>query len=51
MIGQRLDIATRQTSDQIVEMLRGRVFEYLFVRELLVDVASRPANQPSETRE
>ncbi|HVQ16899.1 MAG TPA: hypothetical protein VMS40_25020, partial [Vicinamibacterales bacterium] len=51
VIGQRLDIATRQTSDQIVEMLRGRVFEFLFVRELLVDVASRPANQPSETRE
>jgi len=51
VLGQRLDIATRQTSGQIVEMLRGRVFELLFVRELLVDVASLPANQPSETRE
>jgi 4-amino-4-deoxy-L-arabinose transferase-like glycosyltransferase len=51
VIGQRLDIATRQTSAQLVEMLRGKVFQYLFVKELLVDVASRPANQPSETRE
>jgi 4-amino-4-deoxy-L-arabinose transferase-like glycosyltransferase len=51
VLGQRLDIATRQTSAQLVEMLRGKVFEYLFVRELLVEVASRPVNQPSETRE
>lgn len=51
VLGQRLDIATRQTADQIVEILRGRVFEYLFVREVLVDAASRPANQPIETRE
>jgi len=51
VLGQRLDIATRQTSAQLVEMLRGKVFEYLFVRELLVEMASRPANQPSETRE
>jgi 4-amino-4-deoxy-L-arabinose transferase-like glycosyltransferase len=51
VLGQRLDIATRQTSAQLIEMLRGKVFEYLFVRELLVEVASRPANQPSETRE
>jgi 4-amino-4-deoxy-L-arabinose transferase-like glycosyltransferase len=51
VLGQRLDVATRQTSSQIVEMLRGRVFEYLFVKETLVDVASRPATQPIETRE
>jgi len=47
VLGQRLDIATRQTSAQIVEMLRGKVFEYLFVREVLIDATS----QPSETRE
>jgi hypothetical protein len=50
VLGRRLDVATRQTSGQIVEMLRGKVFEYLFVRELLVET-SRPTNQPSETRE
>jgi 4-amino-4-deoxy-L-arabinose transferase-like glycosyltransferase len=37
VIGQRLDIATRQTPEQIVDMLRGNVFEHLFVRELLVE--------------
>ena len=37
VIGQRLDIATRQTSEQIMDMLRGNVFEHLFVKELLVD--------------
>lgn len=47
LLGQRLDIVTRQTPAQLVEMLRGRVFEYLFVRELLIEAAS----QPSETRE
>jgi hypothetical protein len=51
VLGRRIDIATRQTSAQIVEMLRGKVFEYLFVRELLVEVTSHPVNQASETRE
>jgi 4-amino-4-deoxy-L-arabinose transferase-like glycosyltransferase len=37
VIGQRLDIGTRHTPEQIVEMLRGNVFEHLFVKELLVD--------------
>jgi 4-amino-4-deoxy-L-arabinose transferase-like glycosyltransferase len=51
VLGQRLDVGTRQTTAQIVEMLRGKVFEYLFVREVLVDAANRPASQPIETRE
>jgi 4-amino-4-deoxy-L-arabinose transferase-like glycosyltransferase len=51
VLGQRIDIATRQTSAQIVEMLRGKVFEYLFVREVLVEVTSHRANQANETRE
>lgn len=49
VLGQRLDIATRHTSDQLVEMLRGKVFEYLFVKEVLVE--SRVTTQPSETNE
>ena len=51
VLGQRLDIATRQTPAQIVEMLGGKVFEYLFVKELLVEAANRTASQPIETRE
>jgi hypothetical protein len=37
VLGQRLDIATRHTPDQIVDMLRGNVFQHLFVREVLVE--------------
>ena len=37
VLGERLDIATRQTPDQIRDMLRGNVFENLFVKELLVE--------------
>jgi 4-amino-4-deoxy-L-arabinose transferase-like glycosyltransferase len=39
VLGQRLDIATRHTPDQIMEMVHGRVFEHLFVKELLVEAA------------
>jgi 4-amino-4-deoxy-L-arabinose transferase-like glycosyltransferase len=42
VVGERLDIATRHTRDQIIEMLRGRVFEHLFVKEILVEAAVRP---------
>ena len=41
VLGQRLDIATRQTTDQIMELARGRVLEYLFVKELLVEAGAR----------
>jgi hypothetical protein len=37
IVGQRLDIGTRHTPAQIAEMLRGNVFEHLFVRELIVE--------------
>jgi 4-amino-4-deoxy-L-arabinose transferase-like glycosyltransferase len=37
VLGERLDIATRHTPAQIVDMLRGNVFEHLFVREVLVE--------------
>jgi 4-amino-4-deoxy-L-arabinose transferase-like glycosyltransferase len=36
VLGERLDIATRHSGEQIMEMLRGRVFEHLFVKEVLV---------------
>ena len=36
IIGQRLDLGSRHTSRQIIEMLKGRIFEHLFLKELLV---------------
>jgi hypothetical protein len=37
VLGERLDIATRQTPEQILDILRGNVFEHLFVKEFLVE--------------
>jgi 4-amino-4-deoxy-L-arabinose transferase-like glycosyltransferase len=37
ILGERLDIATRHTPQEIVDMLRGNVFEHLFLKELLVE--------------
>ena len=37
IIGQRLDLGSRHTSKQILEMVKGRVFEHLFLKELLVE--------------
>jgi 4-amino-4-deoxy-L-arabinose transferase-like glycosyltransferase len=37
IIGRRLDLGSRHTSKQIIEMLKGRVFEHLFLKELLVE--------------
>jgi len=41
VLGERLDIATRQTPKQILDMLRGNVFEHLFVKEFLVEPGER----------
>jgi 4-amino-4-deoxy-L-arabinose transferase-like glycosyltransferase len=40
VIGQRLVLSSRQNSRQIREMLRGRVFEHLFLKELLIEAAA-----------
>jgi 4-amino-4-deoxy-L-arabinose transferase-like glycosyltransferase len=37
IIGQRLDLGSRHTTRQIVEMVKGKVFEHLFLKELLVE--------------
>jgi hypothetical protein len=52
VLGQRLDIATRQTPAQIAAILRGQVFDYLFVREFLVEAgphreSAQPATSPA----
>jgi 4-amino-4-deoxy-L-arabinose transferase-like glycosyltransferase len=45
VLGQRLDLGTRHTPEQIMEMLRGHVFEHLFVKELLVEAAPAQHDQ------
>jgi hypothetical protein len=40
IIGRRLDLGSRHTTKQIIEMLKGRVFEHLFLKELLVEAAA-----------
>jgi 4-amino-4-deoxy-L-arabinose transferase-like glycosyltransferase len=37
VIGQRLDIRGRQSSAELKEMLHGKVFQHLFVREWLIE--------------
>ena len=37
VIGQRLEMRSRHSSRELMEMLRGRVFELLFVKELLIE--------------
>jgi 4-amino-4-deoxy-L-arabinose transferase-like glycosyltransferase len=39
ILGQRLDIRSRQSKEEIEDMLRGNVFQHLFVRELLIESA------------
>jgi 4-amino-4-deoxy-L-arabinose transferase-like glycosyltransferase len=44
VLGQRLDIGTRHTPGQIVDMLRGNVFDHLFIREVLVEATPIPGH-------
>ncbi len=43
VIGQRLELRSRHNARELWDMLRGNVFNQLFVRELLVEV---PGSQP-----
>ena len=38
VIGQRLDLGSRHTPVQIKEMLRGKIYENLFLKEVLIEV-------------
>jgi len=38
ILGQRLEIRGRQSDDEIMQMLRGDVFQHLFVKELLIEI-------------
>ena len=44
VIGQRLDLGSRHTSKQIIEMVKGKVFEHLFLKELLVQTGGASFN-------
>ena len=46
IIAQRLDLSSRHTSQQIREMLKGKVFEHIFVQEFLIDARPVPTNVP-----
>ncbi len=47
LIGQRLEIRSRHTSAELKDMLRGNVFNQLFVREILVEVpGAEPVAHP-----
>ena len=49
LIGQRLEIHSRLNSRELLDMLRGNVFDQLFVREILVEVpGARPVALPSD---
>ena len=38
ILGQRLDIRSRQSDSEVKQMLKGEVFQHLFVKELLIEV-------------
>ena len=46
VIGQRLELHSRHTKSELLDMLRGNVFNQLFVREILVEV---PVSQSAAT--
>jgi len=46
VIGQRLDLGSRHTSKQIMEMIKGKVFEHLFLKELLVEASGVGQDEP-----
>ena len=51
IIGQRLDIRTRHSAGEIMDMLRGNVYENLFVKEALVKSFNRPASTTSDVKQ
>lgn len=44
VLGQRLELRGRQTNAEMQEMLRGKVVEHLFARELLIDASGAAQN-------
>jgi 4-amino-4-deoxy-L-arabinose transferase-like glycosyltransferase len=51
VIGQRLDIRGRHNSEELKAMLKGEVFQHLFVKELLVESSHTDFNVPGANKE
>jgi hypothetical protein len=47
VIGQRVDLGSRNTPEQIMEMIRGKVFEHLFLKEVLIESSTAQTNTPA----
>jgi hypothetical protein len=47
IVGRRLDFGTRHTAKQIKEMIQGKVFQHLFLQELLVETPAAGAAPPA----
>jgi hypothetical protein len=48
VVGRRLDLSSRHTPNQIKEMIQGKVFQHLFLQELLVENLSPSAAPPQQ---
>lgn len=48
VIGQRMYLGTRHTSSQIMHIIQGKVFEYLFLKELLIEAPRSATNGVAE---
>ena len=46
IVGRRLDLSSRHSPDQIKEMIQGKVFQHLFLQELLVETPAASAVLP-----
>ncbi len=51
VIGQRLDIRGRHSSEELKAMLKGDVYQHLFVKELLVESPHADLNVPDAKKE
>jgi hypothetical protein len=51
VIGQRLEIRGRHSSEELQAMLKGDVFQHLFVKELLVESAQVDIHAPNTNKE
>ena len=49
IVGRRLDFSSRHTARQIKEMIQGKVFQHLFLQELLVESPAASAAPPPPT--
>lgn len=49
LVGQRLELRSRHTNRELLDMLRGNVFDQLFLREMLLEVpGAQPVPNPND---